>query len=320
MAHGIPVQVLRGGRSRGAYFLAGDLPADPAERDRLLPRLADWPGPPAARIAVVAPCADGPADVDYRFLLVTGETVTEPQPCGDLLAGVGPFAVERGLVPVLGDTTAVRVRMPATGARATVHVPTPGGRPAYAGDTAVSGVPGTAARVLIEFGDAATLPTGRVADDLDGVPVTLIGDGVPVVLAEAAALGVTGHETPARLEYDERLRHRVDRLRRLATDLTGAVPGLCLLAPPAGGGSLATRTFLPHRVQPAIGFRAAVGVGAAATLPGSVAARLLRAADRAVVPADVLRLEHPTGFLDVVPGPAAVSTARLVLDGRVFAR
>jgi 4-oxalomesaconate tautomerase len=319
MAHGIPVQVFRGGRSRGAYFRGGDLPADPAERDRLLSRLLDRPYPLAAQVALVDRCADPSADVDYRFLRLDGEAVTEPRPCGDLLAGVGPFAVERGLVAVTGDTTAVRVRMPATGARATVHVPTPGGRAVYAGDTAVSGVPGTAARLLIEFGDVAMLPTGRIADDLDGVPVTLVDNGVPVLLAEAAALGVTGHETPTRLEYDERLRHRVDRLRRLAGELLGTVPKMCLLAPPADGGSLSTRTFLSHRVHASIGIRAAAGVGAAAVLPGSVAARLLRVADRAVVPRDVLRLEHPTGFLDVVPGSSVVSTARLVLDGHVFA-
>ncbi|BEL02429.1 4-oxalomesaconate tautomerase [Actinoplanes sichuanensis] len=314
MAYGIPVQVLRGGRSRGAYFVGSDLPSDPAERDRLLPRLLDWPGPLAGRVAVVERTTEG---VDYRFLRVDGTTVTEPRPCTDLLAGVGPFAVERGLVAADGGTTAVRVHMPATGVDVTVHVRTPGGRPAYAGDTVVSGVPGTAARLLLEFGDAV-LPTGRVADDLDGVPVTLVDNGVPVALADASALGVTGHETPARLEYDERLRHRVGRLRRLAADLLGAEPEMCLLAAPADGGSLATRTVRPHRVHTAIGLRAAVGVGAAATLPGSVAARLLRVADRAVVPRDVLRLEHPTGFLDVVPGSSAVSSARLVLDGRLF--
>ncbi|MEU4156787.1 PrpF domain-containing protein [Actinoplanes sp. NPDC026670] len=318
MAHGIPVQVLRGGRSRGAYFVGSDLPSDPAERDRLLPRLLDWPCPLAGRVAVVDRSADLAGGVDYRFLRVGGDSVTEPRPCADLLAGVGPFAIGRGLVAITGDVTGVRVRMPATGAVATVHVATPGGRLAYAGDTVVSGVPGAAARLLIEFDGDAVLPTGRVADDLDGVPVTLLDNGAPVALAEAAALGVTGHETPTRLEYDQRLRHRVDRLRRLAGELIGSVPKVCLLAPPAGGGSLSTRTFLAGRVHTAIGVRAAVGVGAAATLPGSVAARLLRVADRSVVPRDVLRLEHPTGFLDVVPGSSAVSTARLVLDGRLF--
>ncbi|MFC4063980.1 PrpF domain-containing protein [Actinoplanes subglobosus] len=318
MAHGIPVQVLRGGRFKGAYFVASDLPADPIERDLLLPRLIGRPFPLADRVAVVDRCAGSSADVDVRFLACDGAAVTESRPCGDILAGAGPFAIERGLVAAGDGVTAVRVRVPATGTHATVHVPTPGGRPAYAGATAVSGVPGTASRLLVEFGDAAVLPTGRPADDLGGVPVTLIDNGVPVALVEAAALGVTGHETPARLEYDEGLRHRVGRLRLLAGELIGAVPTMCLLAPPAGGGSLATRTFLPQRVQPAIGFRAAVGVGAAATVPGSVAARLLRVADRAVVPRDVMRLEHPTGFLDVVPGSSAVTTARLLLEGRLF--
>ncbi|MEV6300506.1 PrpF domain-containing protein [Actinoplanes sp. NPDC051861] len=334
MADGIPVQLLRGGTSKGAYFLAGDLPADTAERDRLLlsvmgspdPRQIDGIGgghPLTSKVAVVERSADPGADVDYLFLQVRVDEpgVSAGQPCGNILAGVGPFAIERGLTPAAGETTAVRVRMVNTGAYATVHVPTPGGRPEYSGDTVLSGVPGTASRILVEFPDVtARLPTGRVVDDLDGVPATLIDAGLPVMIIAAEALGVTGYESPTRLEYDERLRSRVGLLQLAAADLTGAGGVVaCLVAPPVAGGSLCTRMFVAHGVHSQIGVLAAVTVASAVALPGSVAARPAAGAVRS----GVVRLEHPTGFLDVVTDgdrSLVVSTARLLLDGRVFPR
>lgn len=337
IAGGIPVLLMRGGTSKGAYFLAGDLPAAPAERDRLLlavmgspdPRQIDGLGgahPLTSKVAVVSRSADPAADVDYLFLQVA---VDEPrvgtaQTCGNLLAGVGPFALERGLVPAAGPVTPVRVRMVNTGGLATVHVPTPDGRPEYAGDTALSGVPGTAARILVEFAEtaAAPLPTGQVAEDLDGVPATLVDRGMPVVVLAAADLGVTGYESPADLESRAGLRDRVEGLRLAAGERMGlgdvratTVPKMCLVAPPARGGSLCTRVFIPHRVHASIGVLAAVTVGAATAMPGSVAAAHTRPL------AGVVRLEHPSGWFDVIAGAgraAVVSTARPLMDGRVF--
>ncbi|WP_328477740.1 4-oxalomesaconate tautomerase [Actinoplanes sp. NBC_00393] len=339
----VPVMILRGGTSKGAYFLREDLPAAPEERDELLlsimgspdPRQIDGIGgghPLTSKVAVVNRSADPEADVDYLFLQVQVDQprVSAEQPCGNILAGVGPFAIERGLVAASGDTTAaVRVRMLNTGALAVVTVPVHDGRPVYTGDTALSGVPGTAARIEVEFRDTAgsvaagLLPTGRVLDDLDGVPATLIDNGMPVVLLTATSLGVTGYETPAELEADGRLRRRVEELRLAAGKLMGlgevsatTVPKMCLIAAPAQGGSLCTRMFIPHRVHSSIGVLAAVTVGTAVAMPGSVAHRETTG---------TIRVEHPTGFTDVVIDldagrSAIVSTARLLLDGRVHPR
>ncbi|MEU4692593.1 PrpF domain-containing protein [Actinoplanes sp. NPDC023714] len=328
----IPVMVMRGGTSKGAYFLAADLPAD---RDALLLRIMGSPDPRqidgiggghplTSKVAVVSRSEDADADVDYLFLQVHVDQprVSAEQPCGNILAGVGPFAIERGLVPVSSDqeTARVRVRMVNTGALATVHVPVRGGRPVYAGDTAISGVPGTAARLLVEFRDTAgsvagaLLPTGNLVDDLGGIPATLIDNGMPVVLLKAGDLGVTGYETPARLEADERLRHRLEALRLTAGTMMGlgdvgasTVPKMGLISPPVRGGTVSTRMFIPHRVHTQIGVLAAVTVGTA-----------LRLTDRDLGPD--LRIEHPTGFTDVVIDPdagtsAVVSTARLLLEG-----
>ncbi|GGN71237.1 FldA protein [Actinoplanes lobatus] len=338
----VPVVIMRGGTSKGAYFLREDLPADETERDALLlsvmgspdPRQIDGIGgghPLTSKVAVVSASDDPEADVDYLFLQVQVDQprVSAEQPCGNILAGVGPFAVERGLVAASGDVTPVRVRMVNTGALAVVSVPTPGGRVEYAGDTALSGVPGTAARIEVEFRDTAgsvapgLLPTGRIVDDLDGVPATLIDNGMPVVLMAAASLGVTGEETPAELEADGRLRRRVEELRLLAGKMMGlgdvsatTVPKMCLISPPTEGGTLSTRMFIPHRVHASIGVLAAVTVGTAVAMPGSVAH---------TEAGDTIRLEHPTGFSDVVIDAEAgrsaiVSTARLIMEGRVHPR
>jgi 4-oxalomesaconate tautomerase len=344
--------VLRGGTSKGAYFLAHDLPADRAERDDVLLRVMGSPDPRqidgiggahplTSKVAVIAPSADSESDVDYLFLQVQVDAprVSAEQPCGNILAGVGPFAIERGLVPATGAVTPVRIRMVNTGALAVAHVPTPGGQVEYAGDTAIDGVPGTAARLVIDFRDTAgsvapaLLPTGNLADDVDGLRTTLIDNGMPVAIVAAGAFGITGYETPAELEADQALCERVEAFRLKAGVLMGlgdvaatTVPKICLVAPPIAGGSLTTRMFIPHRVHTSIGVLAAVTVATAAVLEGSVAAPSFRSAG------DVVRLEHPTGWFDTVvevgTGPdgvrigrsAIVSTARLLLDGTVFPR
>lgn len=355
---GVRCMLMRGGTSKGAYFLADDLPSDPAERDDLLlramgapdPRQIDGIGgahPLTSKVAVVSRSADPDADVDYLFLQVGVDeaTVSDRQNCGNLLAGVGPFAVERGLAAAGGAETAVRIRMLNSGSVATATFPTPGGRPAYAGGTAISGVPGTAAPILLDFegtaGSAtggALLPTGRVRDVIDGVEATLVDNGMPVVVAAAADFGVTGDEPPAELE--ERLRDRIQSLRLRAGELMGlgdvagaSVPKTTLVAPPRAGGTIATRTFIPLRAHTSIGVLGAVTVATAVLIDGAVGH------DLAVLPApgEPMSIEHPTGRLDVdvrlgaAPGgpdggvpvvrrAAIVRTARKLFDGTVFPR
>jgi 4-oxalomesaconate tautomerase len=342
--------VMRGGTSKGAYFLAADLPADEAQRDELLlavmgspdPRQIDGIGgahPLTSKVAVIRPSEQAGIDVDYLFLQVQVDApvVSAEQPCGNILAGVGPFAIERGLVPAKETVTPVTIRMVNTGAVATEHVPTPGGEVCYDGDTAIDGVPGTAAALVIDFRDTAgsvapsLLPTGHIVDDVDGIELTLIDNGMPVAILAAEALGVTGYETPAALEASGSLRERVEALRLRSGKLMGlgdvtttTVPKMCLVAPPAGDGSLTTRMFIPHRVHTAIGVLAAVTVATAAAIEGSVPARYRRQGN------GVVRLEHPTGWFDAVVEVSQgtdgiqvgrsgiVSTARLLLDGVVY--
>jgi len=349
---GVRAMQMRGGTSKGLYFLAGDLPADPAERDDLLlrvmgspdPRQIDGVGgahPLTSKVAVVSKSATAGIDVDYLFLqvMVDKPIVTDKQNCGNILAGIGPFAVERGLVPAAGDETKVRIRMVNTDGIVTATFPTPGGRPRYDGDTAIDGVPGTAAAVVLDFEDSGTgtgvFPTGNVTDEFGGIRVTCVDNGMPVVVVAASSFGKTGYESLPELEGDEELNKAVQELRLEAGKAMGlgdvsatTVPKISLVAPPAHGGTISTRTFIPIRVHESIGVLGAVSVATAVVLPGAVGS------DLAVVPPGSPRLsiEHPSGALQVeveldttvtppkVIRSGVVRTARKLFDGTVFPR
>ncbi|HEU5144405.1 MAG TPA: PrpF domain-containing protein [Dermatophilaceae bacterium] len=349
---GIRCALMRGGTSKGAFFLAGDLPTDPAERNELLLRVMGSPDPRqidgvggavsvTSKVAVISPSADDEADIDYLFLQVAVDEpqVSATQTCGNILAGVGPFAIERGLVAATGDTTRVRVRLVNTGAIATETVRTPGGRVTYAGTASVSGVPGTAAPVEIETdsGDAPLFPTGNRVDTVAGIEVTCVDNGMPVVVLRAADLGVAGDEDPETLEADAQLTETIRRVREEAGRLMGVptgpdstTPKIALVSPARAGGSASTRCFIPLRVHTSLGVLAGASIVAALALPDTVVH------DLATPPADgePWRLEHPTGHLDlgarIRPGrevgdppsvaTSVIRTARMLFDGRVFPR
>jgi 4-oxalomesaconate tautomerase len=349
---GVRCMLMRGGTSKGAYFVAEDLPRDTAERDDLLLRIMGSPDPRqidgiggahplTSKVAVVSASDRDDADVEYLFLQVVVDqpVVTDRQNCGNILAGIGPFAIERGLVPATGEETRVRIHLVNSDSLATATVSTPGGRPRYDGDVAVDGVPGTAAGIPIGFSDTAgsttgaLFPTGNRIDEIDGVRVTCIDNGMPSVLMAAADLGVTGTESPTELEGDEVLAHRLASIRLAAAAAMGmgdvreaTVPKLVLLAPPQhDDGAVTTRSFLPVRCHTSIGVLGGLTVGAGVRLAGTVADGI------AVVTAGaVLRIEHPTGRFDVrigvddsgadpvVTESAVVRTARKLFDGTVF--
>jgi 4-oxalomesaconate tautomerase len=352
---GVSCMILRGGSSKGAYFLAHDLPSDALERDALLLRIMGSPDarqidgiggahPLTSKVAVIAPSADESADIDYLFLQVgVGEpVVSDRQNCGNLLAGVAPFAIERGLVaaPDNGEFS-VRIKMLNTGSVATARLHTAGGMPIYEGETAIASVPGTAAAIALEFEDIAggstgsLLPTGNTFDDIDGVCCTLVDNGMPVVVMAAEELGVTGYESCEELEQNQQLRAKLEAIRldagqrmNLGDVTSTTIPKLTMVAPPRDGGHLCTRTFIPHRCHDAIGVLGAVSVATAALLPGSPAHAMMGDLD-----GDVVQLEHPTGVFDAVieirqhaGGPIHVQragiirTARKLMDGTVFPR
>lgn len=345
----IPFMQFRGGSSKGLYFLASDLPSEPAERDQLIlaavgreARQIDGLGgahPLTSKVAVVSRSSRPDADVDFLFVqVVVGENRVDTTPnCGNILAGVGPFALEAGLVPVQGDTTTVRVYMLNSANLCELTIQTPNGKITYEGSAKIDGAPGTSAPVICNYLDVAgsicgaLLPTGNTKDIIDGIPVTCIDNGMPVVVINAQDLGKTGYESCAELTNDaefraklEAIRLKVGPLMNLGDVTKKVVPKMTLIAPPQNGGHISTRTFIPHTCHDAIGVLGAVSVATACILPNSVAAGI------AVIPEGNpknLSVEHPSGEFSVeleqdtnghVIKAGLLRTARLLSRGEVY--
>ena len=339
---------MRGGTSKGGYFVAEDLPED---RDVFLlrvmgspdPRQIDGMGggdPLTSKVAVVRKSARAGIDVDYLFLQVGVDQalVSDGQNCGNILAGVGPFAIERGLVRADDGQTRVSIYMENTGQTAIATVETPGGVPVYAGDAAIDGVPGTAAPVPLEFlGTAgstcgALLPTGNAVDVIDGVEVTMIDNGMPVIILRAADMGITGTEPRADLDANTALKARLEAIRLACGPLMNlgdvtdkTVPKMTMVSRAQNGGTISTRTFIPHRCHASIGVLGAVSVATACLLPGTPAAML---ADVPGGGEKTMPIEHPIGETTIiaqvtpegeVTAAAILRTARKLMDGTVFA-
>ena len=348
--HSAPCMWMRGGTSKGGYFLKDDLPADSAARDAFLlrvmgspdPRQIDGMGgadPLTSKVAVVSTSARDGVDVDYLFLqvFVDQAIVTDAQNCGNILAGVGPFAIERGLVSPTGEETPVTIHMENTGQIAVATVQTPGGVVTYVGDATIDGVPGTHASVPTLFRDTAgsscgaLLPSGNAVDVVNGVPVTLIDNGMPCVVMKAADVGITGYEDRDWLDANTALKARIEAIRlavgermNLGDVTEGSVPKMMLVAPPQSGGSVCVRSFIPHRAHATIGVLGAVSVATACLIPGSPAAEVAVVPDG---PRKTLSVEHPTGEMSCVlevdnagqvVSAALLRTARKLMDGVVF--
>lgn len=341
---------MRGGTSKGGYFLKDDLPADPAARDMFLlkvmgspdPRQIDGMGgadPLTSKVAVVSRSAREGIDVDYLFLqvFVDQALVSEAQNCGNILAGVGPFAIERGLVASSGEETRVAIFMENTGQVAVASVQTPNGTVSYEGEVAIDGVPGTHAPVPLEFRDTAgsscgaLLPTGNASDIIDGVAVTLIDNGMPCVVMRAEDVDITGYEDRDSLDANEVLKIRIEAIRLQAGPLMNlsdvrdkSVPKMMLVAPPRHGGAVTVRSFIPHRAHATIGVLGAVSVATACLIESSPAHGVAQIPDGT---RKTLSVEHPTGEMSCVleldasgnvASAALLRTARKLMDGVVF--
>ena len=342
---------MRGGTSKGGYFRKDDLPADVAARDAFLLRIMGSPDlrqidgmggadPLTSKVALVSKSARPGVDVDYLFLqiFVDQATVSDAQNCGNILAGVGPFAIERGLVTAAGDETRVAIFMEKTGQIAVATVATPGSNVIYAGEARIDGVPDTAAPIPLEFRDTAgsscgaLLPTGNAIDMIDGVACTLIDNGMPCVVFAASAVGATGYEDRDTLDAATEMKARIEAIRLKAGplmklgDVTDkSVPKMMLVAAPRNGGAISVRSFIPKRAHASIGVLGAVSVATACLVEGSPAAALAVVPDG---PTKTLSVEHPTGEMScvltlgddgAVATAALLRTARKLMDGMVFA-
>lgn len=332
MLHSIPCTLMRGGTSKGPYFHAADLPADPLERDRVL--LAAMGSPHArqvdgigggdtltSKVVIVKGSTVPGIDVEYLFAQVSVETATvDTTPnCGNMLSGVGPFAIENGLVPAGDPLTILRILNVNTGKVVEAVVQTPGGQVTYDGTARIDGVPGSGAPILLNFLDAAgaktgrLFPTGNRIDPIDGVEVSCVDFSSPLVFVPAEVLGKSGYETKRELDADRVLKVRLESIRlqvALAAGLGDArdkvLPKIALVAPPRAGGVVASRYFTPWNCHSAYAVTGALCLAAAASIPGTVVHRAAR--PRPDDPA-LVTIEQPAGTLDIRMKAAPDSTS-----------
>jgi 4-oxalomesaconate tautomerase len=343
---------MRGGTSRGPFFLESDLPIEAGARDAILLSVMGSPDvrqidglggadPLTSKVGIVRRGQTQGVDLEFLFAQISlkeARVDTTPN-CGNMLAAVAPFGLETGLIDARGDVTTVRVLTRNTGTLSDIEVQTPGGRVQYAGNARIDGVPGTASPINISFLETAgsvcgsLLPTGRLVDRFDGIDVTCIDNGMPVVLMPAEAFGLSGYETKDALNANGLLKQKIESIRLQAGPAMNlgevgkkVVPKMCLVAKPAAGGHICTRTFIPHDCHSAVGVLGAVTVATAAVLPGSVANRY------ALVPpgnTKTMSVEHPSGEFSVVLSmnpqnpsevlrAALLRTARLIMRGEVL--
>lgn len=343
----VPCVLMRGGTSRGPYFLASDLPADPATRDAVLLAAMGSPHPMqvdgiggartlTSKVAIVSRSTTQGVEVDYLFAQVDVErAIVDTKPnCGNMLAGVGPFAIEAGLVPARDGETLVRILNVNTNTRVDSLVRTPGGAVTYEGEAEIPGVAGTAAPIMLRFRDVAgsktgqMFPSGQRAEEIAGVRVTLIDGAMPMMLVPAAALGVDATAAPEALDADRAMLARLESLRLEAGRRMGlgdvadsVVPKPCLLAAGTQGAHLTARYFTPHDCHRAMAVTGGITLAAALRTSGTIAQEIAGGD-----PGELARIAHPSGVMEVPIGvedgavawAGTLRTARRIFEGTLL--
>jgi 2-methylaconitate cis-trans-isomerase PrpF len=344
---------MRGGTSRGPYFLQEDLPADETTRNNILLAVMGSPDERqidgiggattlTSKVAILSPSEHPWADVDFLFAQVNVlQPLVDVAPsCGNILAGVGPAAIERNLVAARDGKTTVKIRNLNTGALIESVVCTPGGQVSYEGNTAIDGVPGTAAPILLNFMEIVgsktgkLLPTGYRREVIAGVPVTCIDVAMPMVIAQAEAFGKTGYETKAELDADTAFFERLEAIRRIAGERMGlgnvansVIPKFAIIAPPRHGGSITSRYFVPDACHSSHAVTGGICVACCSLLQGSVADGIVKVTDSEH---QNIVIEHPAGKIEIslvtrqenseliIERAGVVRTARLLFAGQVY--
>lgn len=345
---------MRGGTSRGPYFNAADLPQDPAARDAFLlgvmgsPDLRQIDGlggadPLTSKVAIVSKSDQPGVDVNYLFAQVgIDKAIVDTAPsCGNMLAGIGPYAIETGLVEAEDGETRVQIFNVNTDSRIEAVIQTPGGRVRYDGDAAIDGVPGSAAPIILNFSDvcgsktSGMLPTGHAREVIDGIEASCVDVAMPMVLFRAVDFGLTGYEGREEIGANTELFEKMEPLRLEAGRRMGlgdvtemVIPKIGLLAEPREGGDICSRYFMPWKLHAAHAVTGGICVASAAAVPGTIAHELAKKSN--ANPRD-FKIEHPSGQIDVrlemagegetltVAKAGLLRTARLIMRGEVFA-
>jgi 2-methylaconitate cis-trans-isomerase PrpF len=340
----IRCSIMRGGTSKAIFLLKNDLPSDEQLRDKVIRRIFGAPdvreidglgGADAltSKLAIIGPPSRKDCDVDYLFGQVS---LVEPMidyvgNCGNISSAVGPFAIDEGLVEASGPITVVRIHQVNTQRVIIARVPTKGKKAEVEGNHSILGVPGTGARIDLDFADSAgsitgkLLPTGNVIDRLkvEGfgeIEASLVDAGNPLVFLRAKDLGLNGAESPQAIDADAELLARIEKIRSSAAEKIGLVadwrkatierpyvPFVAVCAPPisyrdwitgqtveAGSIDLSVRLLFMQKMHKTYPVTGAVCTVAAGMIPGTIANLLARPG---IIQRGAIRIGHPAGVM-----------------------
>ncbi|SBS27618.1 4-oxalomesaconate tautomerase [Marinomonas spartinae] len=351
MSQTISCMIMRGGTSRGPYLKISDLPK---ERDACADVLLKIMGSGhelqidgigggnslTSKVAMVGPSTHPEADVDYLFAQVgiLEKKVDFAPNCGNMLAGVAPYAIETGLFPASNDKTTVRIHNLNTGKIIHATVSTPNGKVKYSGNTIIAGTNSPGEPIHLTFIDVEgaktgkLLPTGNKIDVIDSVPVTCIDAATPVVLIKASDLKKTGYESPSEFDNDVEFMSRLENIRLQAGRLMGlgdvsnsVIPKPILLSPAVHGGTISARYFVPNKCHKALAVTGSIAITTACCTLGTIASELINndSDDSSFV------LEHPSGTIElsvtrkaddssVIESVSLIRTAKRILNGTIY--
>ncbi len=317
----VPFMQIRGGSSKGIYFDKNDLPHDENLRNEIIlsivgrdSRQIDGLGganPLTSKVAIVSKSEKEDCDIDFLFIqVVVGENRVDSSPnCGNILSGVGVFAIENKMILPTEDTTTIKVNMINSNNICELVMQTPNKKLKFDGEAKIDGVPGTSAPIICNYLDVAgsvcgsLFPTGNKKDLINGINVTCIDNGMPVVLINAKELGKTGYESCEELSNDKEFREKLEAIRlevgpkmNLGDVTSRVVPKMTIVSAPVNGGSINTRTFIPHNCHAAIGVLGAVSVASACLYDECVTSDIIKVKNTPIVN---LNVEHPSGEFTV---------------------
>ncbi|MEC7490454.1 MAG: 4-oxalomesaconate tautomerase [Pseudomonadota bacterium] len=354
MQTAIPAIFMRGGTSRGLYFNKADLPEDRLLWDEILLRAFGSPDPRqidgvggttsvTSKTCIISPSARDGSDVDFLFAQVSvDEAKVDYGPtCGNMLAGVGPFAIETGMVKAEDGETRIRIHQVNTDGLVEAVIPTPGRSVEFEGDVAIDGVPGTGSPILLNFlqtvgsHTGALFPTRKKIERINGIDVTLIDAAMPVMILRASVVGKSGYETVRELTDDGAFYQQVEPMRREAGIRMGlgdvsdkVVPKIIIAAPPREGGNISSRYFVPDKPHQTHAITGGIALAFACLAEGTVVHDLSVPLETSYLPR--FAIEHPAGYLQLsltvageleppeIEAVGIVRTARIIMQGSIM--
>ncbi|MDH2880281.1 2-methylaconitate cis-trans isomerase PrpF family protein [Bacillus cytotoxicus] len=352
----IPCFVMRGGTSKGLFFLDKHLPSNKRLRNEVILKVlgagnargVDGMGsldPLSNKIAIIRKSTDPGIDIDYLFLqadlkkMVLDDSVN----CGNIISAVAPYAIESGVIKAESGEMTVTIRNVNTNAIVESKILTENGNVLYSGDVKIDGVPGTGAPIRLNFMNSVgsvtgkLFPTGSKMDVIEGINVSCIDVSVPLIIIQATELGIEGDESPELLNSNTMFLNKIDMIRKKVAALANlgnvsnkVIPKIAIVSRPRKSGTITSRYFIPHQCHSTHAVTGSLALSAAIKINGTTANHIVKkSGSYKVEESNPIIIEHPAGQIQTesivvesngkysIKQSSITRTARLILKGEL---